>query len=61
MNLPPEFEWLVEQYCTKEESYGEDNIVKMSSAKIYSISRNSAIKCVIMLGYATMSNDELLS
>jgi hypothetical protein len=29
MNLPPEFEWLVEQYCTKEQSYGEENnIVK---------------------------------
>jgi hypothetical protein len=40
MNLPPEFEWLVEKYCTKEESCGEDNsTVQKSCAKIYSISR----------------------
>ena len=40
MNLPPEFEWLLEQYCTEEKSYGEDNnIVQKNSAKIYSTSR----------------------
>jgi hypothetical protein len=31
--------WLIEQYCTEEESYGEDNILKKNIAKIYSISR----------------------
>jgi hypothetical protein len=38
--LPPELQWLVEQYCTKEQSYGEENnTVKKNTAKIYSVSR----------------------
>ena len=40
MNLLPEFEWLVQQYCREEQYCCQDNnIVQKNSAKIGSISR----------------------